>query len=160
MIFRRTGFWRDVSPGGAVADLISEWRQPTPHRWPILGVSIAATFALMMLFLPEEQTAPPAKPVVTWITTFDPNRTDQQIVESNIENQKRQDILRAAEEARVERRREAYRALGRATGLDVDALEKQFREDEPAARNTAPNAAPAATPSAAPSSAPARTTGE
>lgn len=144
-------FWRDVSPRGALTDLAGEWRQPTPYRWQILGVSIAATFALMMLFLPEEQRAPPARPTVTWITTFDPNRTDQEIIESNIENQKRQDAIRAIKKAQEERRREAYRALGRATGMDVDALEKEFREDQPPVR---------AAPSASPSSAPARTTGE
>jgi len=155
MVFGPKNFWRDVSPRGALSDLAGEWRQPTPHRWQILGVSIAATFALMMLFLPKEQRAPPEKPVVTWITTFDPNRTDQQIIESNIENQKRQDAIRALKEAQEERRREAYRALGRATGLDVDALEKEFREDKPPAR-TAPSAAP----SPAPAPAPARTTGE
>jgi hypothetical protein len=151
MVFGPMNFWRDVSPRGALTDLAGEWRQPTPYRWQILGVSIAATFALMMLFLPEEQRAPPARPTVTWITTLDPNRTDQEIIESNIENQKRQDAIRAIKKAQEERRREAYRALGRATGMDVDALEKEFREDQPPVR---------AAPPASPSSAPARTTGE
>jgi hypothetical protein len=148
MIFGPFSFWRDVSPRGAVTDLIDEWRQPTPHRWQILGVSIAATFALMMLFLPKEQRAPPETPTITWISTFAPGRTDQEIIESNIENQHRQDAIRAFREAQEERRREIYRALGRASGMDVDALEKEFSDD----------AAPA--PSSSPSSAPARTTGE
>lgn len=140
-------FWRNVSPRGAVADIIKEWRQPTPYRWQILGVSVAATFAMMMVFLPEDERAPPEEPTITWINTFDPNRTDAQIMASNIEHQKREDAIRAAEKARVERRREFYRAIGRASGFDVDKLEKEF-SDEPAA------------PAAPPASVPARTTGE
>jgi hypothetical protein len=102
----------------------------------------------MMLFLPEEQRAPPQKPTITWITTFAPERTEQEIIESNLENQKRQDAIRAIREAQEERRREIYRALGRASGMDVDALEKEFSEDEA----TAPAPQPASTP--------AQTTGE
>jgi hypothetical protein len=148
MVLGRLSFWRKVSPRGAVTDLVNEWRQPTPYRWQILGVSVAATFAMMMLFLPEDQRAPPEKPTITWINTFDPNRTDAEIAESNVENQQRQDAIRAAEQARDERRREFYRAVGRASGLDVDKLEKEFSDEEPPA------------PSPSPSSAQARTTGE
>ena len=132
MVFRRTSFWRNVSPRGALSDLLKEWRQPTPYRWQILGISVAATFAMMMLFLPENERVPPAKPTVTWITSFAPDRTDQEITESNRENQQRQDAIRAEEEARAERRREFYRAIGRASGFDVDELERQY-SDEPEA---------------------------
>lgn len=137
-------FWRQISPRGAVSDLVHQWKQPTPHRWQILGVSVAATFALITLFVPESQRVPPAEPEITWITTFAPNRTDQEIIQSNIENQKKQDYIRARKAEAEERRKDAFRAIGRATGLDVDALEKQYSDD----------------PSPSPSAAPARTTGE
>jgi hypothetical protein len=130
MVLKRMSFWRNVSPRGAMSDLLKEWRQPTPYRWQILGVSVAATFAMMMLFLPENERAPPAKPTVTWITTFEPGRTDEEIAESNRANQVRQDAIRAAEEARAERRREFYRAIGRASGFDMEELEREF-SDEP-----------------------------
>ena len=132
MVSRRSSFWRNVSPRGAVADLVRAWRQPTPHRWQILGISVAATFAMMMVFLPENERVPPEKPTITWITSFAPGRTDQEIAESNLENQQRQDAIRAEEEARAERRREFYRAVGRASGFDVEELEQEF-SDEPEA---------------------------
>lgn len=137
-------FWRQISPRGAVSDLVHQWKQPTPHRWQILGVSVAATFALITLFVPESQRVPPAEPEITWITTFAPNRTDEEIIQSNIENQKKQDYIRARKAEAEERRKDAFRAIGRATGLDVDALEKQYSDD----------------PSPTPSAAPVRTTGE
>lgn len=124
------GFLRRISPRGAIMDLVHEWQAPTPHRWQILGVSVAATFALMVMFLPESQRADPKPPVVTWITTFAPGRSEAEIVASNIENQKRQDAIRAEEARREERRKEMYRQLGRATGVDVDKMEADIKREE------------------------------
>lgn len=151
MLFQRKSYWRNVSPRGAVADLIGQWRQPTPYRWPILGASIAATTLLMILFLPESERAQPRKPEVNWITTFEQGRSDEEIVGSNIENQRVQDELRAERAAREERRRENFRALGRASGFDVEELERQFSD---------PEEVPTRTPAASTSASPARTTGE
>lgn len=127
------GFLRRISPRGAIMDLLHVWRAPNPHRWQVLGVSVAATFAMMVVFLPDSQRVPPAKPKVTWITTFAPGRSDAEIVASNEANQRVQDERRAEAAAREERRKEAFRALGRATGLDVNELERQYSEDSPPA---------------------------
>lgn len=121
-------FWK-VSPVGALEDLLAYWRQPTPYRWQILGVSVAMTFTLMVLFIPESQRVEPRRPDVTYISTFAADRSDDEIIASNIANQKRQDVLRAEAEARAERKREAYKALGRASGFDVEAMERQIERD-------------------------------
>lgn len=137
------GYWSRFSPQGAIADFIEQWRQPTPYRWQILGVSVALTFTMMVLLIPESERAPPARPEVTYISTFAPDRTEAEIIQSNIENQKRQDLLEAERAAREERRREAYRALGRASGFDVEELEEYYRER--LAEDTPGEAAPAPT---------------
>jgi hypothetical protein len=139
------GFWRQISPRRAVADFAQEWRQPNPYRWRILGVSVAATFALMVVLIPDSERIDPRPPEVTWITTFRPDRTDAEIVASNIENQKRKDRLAAQAAARAEQRKRNAKALGRAMGFDVKQLEEQYGDDP----------APAA-----PASEPARTAGE
>ena len=130
-------FWRQISPRRAASDFANEWRQPNPYRWRVLGVSVAATFALMMLLLPESQRIEPQPPEVTWITTFAEGRTDDEIVASNIENQKRKDRLAAEAAARAERRKQAYKTLGRASGLDVDSMEAEIERDR-AAEQAAP----------------------
>lgn len=134
-------YWRKVSPTGAIGDLIELWRQPTPYRWQILGVAVAMTFTMMVVFIPESQRVEPKRPNVTYITTFDPNRTDAEIVASNIENQKRQDKRRAELEALAERKKEAYKALGRATGIDVDAMEADIAREKAAEKAAADAAA-------------------
>jgi len=48
-------FWRRISPRRAVEDFAGEWRQPTPYRWQILGLAVAGTFAMMILFIPKSE---------------------------------------------------------------------------------------------------------
>lgn len=126
------GFWRRISPRRAVEDFAQEWRQPAPHRWKVLGVSAAATFFIFMMFVPESQRVEPRPPQITWITTFAPDRTQEEIVASNVANQRRQDELAARLARREEIRKNLYRELGRATFVDVDAMERQIAAEEAA----------------------------
>lgn len=126
-------FWRRISPRHAVQDFAQEWRQPAPHRWKVLGVSVAATFFIFMMFVPESQRVEPRPPDVTWITTFAPDRTQEEIIASNLANQQRQDELAARLARREEIRKNLYRELGRATFVDVDAMEREIAAEEAAA---------------------------
>jgi hypothetical protein len=129
------------NPRGGVEDFISYWREPTPYRWQILGASVALTFTLMVLFVPESQRKTPERPDVTYISTFAPDRTDAEIIASNRENQARQDEMRAQREALEERKKEMYRNLGRATGIDVDAMQERIDREQAEARAAAPRQA-------------------
>lgn len=126
------GYWRNVSPTGAVGDLVHEWRRPNPYRWRVLAVSVLLTFLLAYILIPKSQRADPPKPEITYIATLDPNRTDAEIMAENRANQARQDVIRAEKQQGIERRKRFFRTLGRATGLDVDALEKQYSDTPPA----------------------------
>ena len=141
-------FWRRISPRRAVADFAHEWRRPNPYRWPALGISVAATFVILLVFLPKNERVAPRPPEITWITTYAPGRTDAEIAASNRVNQQRKDALAAEQAAREERRKELYRALGRATGLDVDAMEAEIAREEAAAKSGAASPSPSAPPQA------------
>lgn len=134
-------FWRRISPRGAISDFAHEWRRPNPYRWRVLGLSVATTFAMIVLLIPDTEYVPPARPEVTYITTFAPGRTDEEIAASNLANQARKDRLAEEAAARDEERRQRARALGEALGFDVDELERQYSDDP----------VPAASPSAQPS---------
>jgi hypothetical protein len=138
-------YWRKISPRGAVDDFVHEWRRPNPYRWRVLGVSVAATFTLMVVMIPDSERVEPRPPKVTWISTFAPGRTDAEIVASNIENQKRKDQLAAEAAERAERKKDAARALARASGFDPDELERQYG-DKPAATAKPAEPSPTATP--------------
>ncbi|GGD65998.1 hypothetical protein GRI62_10920 [Erythrobacter arachoides] len=118
-------FLRSISPKRAVGDFAETWRQPTPHRWQILGVACAATFCVFMLFIPKSEPGPPEQPELVYISTFADGRSDPEIVASNCANQELQDEIALAIAENEERRRELYAALGRATFLDVDEMERE-----------------------------------
>lgn len=125
-------FLRRISPKRAALDFVGQWRQPTPHRWPILGVAIAGTFALFMLFIPESQRIEPKPPEVIYISTWEEGRSERQIIASNCANQQLKNELEAKLEQRAEIRRDMYRALGRATFIDVDEIERQVEAERAA----------------------------
>lgn len=128
-------FWRQISPRGAISDLAGVWRGGSEHRWPALFLAVAATSALMWMLLPASQRVAPERPRIVYITTYAPDRTDAEIISSNEENQERKDeVLKLRAEAE-ERRKDMYRTLGRATGVDVDAMEAEIARGE-AAENT------------------------
>ena len=118
--------------GTGIVDFWGEFRKPTPYRWPILGVSGLLTFGLLYGVTTEKYYYPPARPTIEYITSFEEGRSDAEIAASNEENQRRQDAIAAELEEFEERKRELYRSLGRSTGMDVDAMERQIAEDRAA----------------------------
>lgn len=116
-----------VVVGVVVLAAVQEHLKP---NWSVLLVAALLTLTIMYQFTKEKVRIPPPAPEVTYITTFQPGRSDAEILASNRANQVRQDQLRAEQAEREEQVREAYRTLGRATGLDVDQMEREIREQE------------------------------
>lgn len=121
-LFKRTGYWKDVSPTGMIADFRDVWKQAGHNRWRIAAVSGACTFAVFYLMFTQEAKGPHPPPKVTWISTLPENRSDKEILAENIENQKRKEAW-ASELARRDREvREIYKTVGRMSGMDVDKI--------------------------------------
>lgn len=118
-------FLKSVSPRRAVRDFADFWRGHSEHRWPVLGVSVALTGSMIYLFAPASVRVPPEPPEVIYISTWEEGRNELQIMASNCRNQELKDELEARLAARAELRRDIYKALGRATFLDVDAMERE-----------------------------------
>ena len=135
---------KDVSPVGSIGDFVEQWKQPTPYRWQILGIAVALTFTLITLLVPKTERAPPAKPTIIWINSWREGRSEQEILASNITNQKRKDADAAVAKQRVEFRKEFYRKLARASGMDPDELAREYGQKDTA--QAGPGAAPAAKP--------------
>lgn len=133
---RKTLSQSRFNPAPGLADFWSYIRRPIPYRWPILALSVLPVAGIMAWALEQQFYAPPERPRVTYITTLEDGRSDAAIAAENAENQRIKD-LRAAEEARIQdEKRRMYKALGRATGLDVDSMERNA-EAERAAKDAA-----------------------
>lgn len=120
------------NPKAGILDFWDEFRKPQPYRWLILAVS-SIPFALIMAWaISEKVYLPPERPSITYIPSFAPNRTDEEIIASNIENQKRKDERAARIAEYEEKKREAYKALGAASGFDVEEMERRALEERAA----------------------------
>jgi hypothetical protein len=113
--------------GVALAAMIAE--RIRIRIWPLLAAA-AVPALIFWQFGQERWRIPPAKPEVTFISTFEDGRSDAEIEATNRANQAFQNELRAEQRQREEEAREAYRALGRASGIDVDAMERQIAREK------------------------------
>jgi hypothetical protein len=132
-LFRPNNPFRNaVSPRGMIEDFMEVFRQAGDNRWRIAIAAALCTIGLFSLMWKEEVRGKPRPPVVTYITVFDPNRTEAEIVASNIENQRRKERLAAEQARREEDVRNIYKAIGRASGMDVDKIERDARAEQAA----------------------------
>ena len=121
------------NPTSGIADFWNEIRRPQPYRWPILGLSILPVALILYWAMGSTVYGEPERPKITYITTLDPARTDAEIMAENIANQEVKD-LRAAEEARIAaKKRDMYKALGAAAGMDVEEMERKAEAERAAA---------------------------
>lgn len=113
------------NPAPGIADFWNEFRRPNPYRWPILALSVLPVAGILYWAMGTTAYKTPERPSITYITTFDPERTEAEIIASNRANQEVKDLREAAEERIAERKRDMYKALGAAAGMDVDAIERK-----------------------------------
>ena len=127
-----SSYWRKVNPVGAIADFREVYRQAGHNRWRFALAAAATTFAIFAVIWQEEMRGPPARPTVTLIKSWPADRSDAEIIRTNIENQERKERLAAEQAKRDEEVRKIYKELGRASGMDVDAIEKQAQAERDA----------------------------
>jgi hypothetical protein len=115
--------------GVALAAMIAEHVR---IRFGVLLVAAAITGTILYQFSKERWLVPPPPPEVTYISTFEPGRTDAEIAASNRANQAEQERLRTEQAKREEEAKDMYRALGRASGIDVEAMERRIAREKAA----------------------------
>ena len=121
------------NPATGLAEFWNEIRRPQPYRWPILALSLLPMAGIMAWALEQQYHGEPERPRITYITTLADGRSDADIAAENRANQEIKD-LRAAEQARIaEEKRKMYKALGAATGIDVDSMERRAEAERAAA---------------------------
>lgn len=125
----KSAFWRNVHPGGALGDFVQVWRQAGPRRWPYVALALSATLGVFSIMSQESWKGPPRRPEITYINSWRADRSDAEILRTNVENQKLQDELRAEQAKRDAKVKDIYRTLGKVSGMDVAAIEKQAAED-------------------------------
>jgi hypothetical protein len=124
--------WKNINPGGAVADFLAVWRSAGRMRWRFMLLAIAVSGTLFSLLVREEYRIEPRPPEIIYITSWRADRSEAEILASNAANQRRQKQLAAEQAQRDEEVKNIYKAIGRASGMDVDAIDRQAKAEQAA----------------------------
>lgn len=115
-------FPRPVSPKSAMSDMWSYFRENRPHKWPLLGVSVAMTWVIIWAFIVDANTnTMPTRNQIFYVQSWDANRSDAAII-------LQQKIDLAKREAAIEKKQKEMQGVADIFGID-------WKADE--ARNTA-----------------------
>lgn len=124
-MYKRSGYWHHVRPVGMIGDFASVWGQAGSKRWWIAALAATCTFGLFYAISDQGGQAPHRPPEVTYITSWPADRTDAEIIESNLRNQKIKDMLAAEQAQRDEKVKDIYRTLGKISGMDTERIEAE-----------------------------------
>ncbi|MBP6555794.1 MAG: hypothetical protein KA233_08940 [Novosphingobium sp.] len=118
-------YWKNINPSGAVSDLVVVFRDAGPKRWPVALVSAAITLGVFSSLTLESWKKPRPLPTVVYITSWPEDRTAAETAEFIKANQKAKDEQAARIEAYEAEGRRLWATVGKASGLDVDKMQKQ-----------------------------------
>ena len=112
-------FFKDVSLRNAGTDLINFFRTTGTHSpWLFLAACVPTAIIIYTFYLDTLEKAKPPPPTVTYFESWPATRTIEESKAAIAEYQKRKDEMRARE-------KEAYKAFGRAVGMDVEKIERE-----------------------------------
>ncbi len=112
-------FFKDVSLRTAGTDLINFFRTTGTHSpWLFLAACVPTAIIIYTFYIDTLEKAKPPPPTVTYFESWPATRTIEESKAAIAEHQKRKDEMRARE-------KEAYKAFGRAVGMDVEKIERE-----------------------------------
>lgn len=127
-------FFKDVSFRNAGSDLIGFLRTTGSHSpWLFLAACVPTALIIYSFYLDTLDKAKPPPPTVTYFESWPADRSIEESKAWIAARQKQKDEFR-------EREKEAYKAFGRAVGMDVDRIEREAAADR-AVKNASSGAA-------------------
>ncbi len=125
-------YWHNINPAGAIADFRTVFQQAGRYRWRFAILAGLTTFGLFSVMNQESWKKPRPKAEITYITSWRADRSDAEIIATNIANQKRKEARAAEQAKREEEVRNIYKKIGRLSGMDVEAIERKAAADQAA----------------------------
>lgn len=120
-------FFKDVSLRSAGSDLIGFLRTPGRHSpWLFLAACVPTAIIMYTFYLDTLEKAKPPPPTVTYFESWPATRSIEESKAAIAERQKLKDKM-------IAREREAYKAFGRAVGMDVERIEREAKAERAAA---------------------------
>lgn len=143
-------FLRNVNPTGAISDFRNVFRDAGPARWRNMIIAALCTFGTFgVMAITQNWTGERRLPKITYINSWPEDRTEAETKAFIIENQKKKEAREKADAAAAAEAQRLWMAVGRASGMDVEAMKKQADADAAAAKAKADAADKAAAKKAA-----------
>jgi hypothetical protein len=121
--------WSETRRGGAIADLREVYRQAGRNRWWFLALAGLTTLGLFSVMAGQSWKKKRALPEITYVNLWPAHRSDAETKAFIAENQRRKEAREAAVAKAQEEERAIYKALGRASGMDVETMDKRGAEE-------------------------------
>ena len=118
-------FFRDISFRNAGSDLVGFLRTSENHSLPLLAACVPTAIIIYTFYLDTLGKAKPPPPSVTYFESWPATRTIEESKAAIAERQKLKDEF-------MRREKEAYKAFGRAVGMDVERIEREAEADRAA----------------------------
>jgi hypothetical protein len=117
-------FFKDVSFRAAGSDLVGFLRTSGNHSpWLFLAACVPTAIIMYTFYLDSLEKAKPPLPTVTYFESWPATRSIEESKAWIAERQKKKDEFRARE-------KEAYKAFGRAVGMDVERIEREAKAEQ------------------------------
>ena len=124
-------FFKDVSFRNAGSDLVGFLRTPGRHSpWLFLAACVPTAIIMYTFYLDSITKATPLPREIIYIESWPATRSLEETKAAIAERQKLKDEMRARE-------KEAYKAFGRAVGMDVDKIEREAQSAQAANKTVA-----------------------
>jgi hypothetical protein len=119
-------FFKDVSFRNARTDLIGFLRNTGKHSpWLFLAACMPTAIIIYTFYIDALVKGTPPPREIIYVESWPANRTLAETKAAIAERQQRKDEMRVRE-------KEAYKAFGRAVGMDVDKIEREAQLEQAA----------------------------
>lgn len=128
-------FFKDVSFRSAGSDLVGFLRTSGNHSpWLFLAACVPTAIIIYTFYIDTLEKAKPPPRTVTYFESWPATRTIEESKAAIAERQKLKDQM-------IAREKEAYKAFGRAVGMDVDRIEREAKAEQAAKKAREVNSA-------------------
>lgn len=121
-------FFKDVSLKSAGSDLIGFLRTSGNHNpWLFLAACVPTAIIIYTFYIDALEKATPPPREIIYVESWPASRSIEESKVAIAERQKIKDKM-------IAREKEAYKAFGRAVGMDVDRIEREARAEQAATK--------------------------
>lgn len=124
--------WKSANPTGAIADFIEVYKQAGQNRFRIGLVAALCTFGVFSIMMTQSWKKQRKLPEVTYINSWPLDRTEAETRAFIEANQKKKDALEKAQAEAAAEEQRLWMALGKASGMDVEAIKRKAEAEKAA----------------------------